>query len=102
MEEPNSPHHLGAYSPTRGEVISGHAQRGVSSADTAAAKRDARRLRRAREEAFEKTFTILPLDGGAPYLPYVSTISPIYLSISPHISLYLHTAARRRRATKDT
>ena len=65
VEEPNSPHHLGAYSPTRGEVTSGHVGRGVSSADTAAAKRDARRLRRAREEAFEKTFTILPLDGGA-------------------------------------
>ena len=48
VEEPNSPHHLGAYSPTRGEVTSGHAHRGVSSADTAAAKRDARRLRCAR------------------------------------------------------
>ena len=48
VEAPNSPHHLGAYSPTRGEVTSGHVGRGVSSADTAAAKRDARRLRRAR------------------------------------------------------
>ena len=32
--------------------------------ETLANKRDARRLRRAREEAFEKTFAILPLDGG--------------------------------------